>query len=56
MRSIRLIKHEAVPKRGSYEIRFPDGRPSKYVYWDDLEGRRSIRHGVVDAFPCEISP
>jgi hypothetical protein len=48
MPQVRLIKHEAVPKSGSYEIRFPDGRPSRYLYWDDLEGRRSIRHGVVD--------
>jgi hypothetical protein len=25
-----------------YEIRYPDGRPSTYVYWDDNPGRRSI--------------
>jgi hypothetical protein len=37
---VRLIKHEAVPKCGSYEIRYPDGRPSKYFYWDDVPGRR----------------
>jgi hypothetical protein len=37
---VRLIRHEAVPKCGSYEIRFPDGRPSRFVYWDDLPGRR----------------
>jgi hypothetical protein len=35
----RLIKHEAVPKC-SYEVRFTDGRPSSYFYWDDLPGRR----------------
>jgi hypothetical protein len=23
-------RHEAVPKCGSYEVRFSDGRPSKY--------------------------
>jgi hypothetical protein len=40
MPSVRLIKHEAVPHCGSFEIRFPDDRPSKYVYWDDLPGRR----------------
>jgi hypothetical protein len=40
MPAIRLIKHEAVPKCGSFEVRFPDGRPSKYFYWDDLPSRR----------------
>jgi hypothetical protein len=24
---IRIIKHEAVPQCGSFEVRFPDGRP-----------------------------
>jgi hypothetical protein len=38
--TIRLIKHEAVPKCGGYEVRFPDGKPSKYFYWDDIPGRR----------------
>ena len=37
---IRLIKHEAVPKCGSFEVRFSDGRPSHYFYWDDIAGRR----------------
>jgi hypothetical protein len=40
MRTVRLIKHEAVPKCGSYEVRFSDGRPSRYFYWDDIPGRR----------------
>lgn len=31
---------EAVPKCGSFEVRFPDGRPSKYFYWGDLPVRR----------------
>ena len=38
--TIRLIKHEAVPDCGSYEVRFSDGRPSRYFYCDDLPGRR----------------
>jgi hypothetical protein len=38
--TIRLIKHEAVPMCGSYEVRFSDGRPSRYFYWDDEAGRR----------------
>ena len=38
--TIRIIKHEAVPKCGSFEVRFSDGRPSKFFYWDDIPGRR----------------
>ena len=37
---IRIIKHEAVPQTGSFEVRFSDGRPSVYFYWDDIAGRR----------------
>ena len=33
MTSVRLIKHEVVPECGSYEVRFPDDRPSRYFYW-----------------------
>ena len=39
MTQVRLIKHEVVPKCGSYEVRFPDGK-SFYFYWDDEPGRR----------------
>ncbi|GGI26740.1 hypothetical protein GCM10010987_40890 [Bradyrhizobium guangdongense] len=38
--SVRLIKHEAVPDCGSFEVRFADGRPSRYFYWDNLPSRR----------------
>jgi hypothetical protein len=37
---IRIIKHEAVPNCGSFEVRFPDARPSAYFYFDDIPGRR----------------
>ncbi|MBR0855688.1 hypothetical protein [Bradyrhizobium liaoningense] len=37
---ITVKKHEAVRNCGSYEVRFADGRPSVYVYWDDLPSRR----------------
>ncbi|MHC2666978.1 hypothetical protein ACVINX_007763 [Bradyrhizobium diazoefficiens] len=37
---IRLIKHEAVPNCGSFEVRYCDGRPSRYFYWGDLPSRR----------------
>ena len=42
MPRIRILKHEVVPQTGSYEVRFPDGRPSVYHYFDDAPGRRSI--------------
>lgn len=37
---VRIRRHEAVPQTGSYEVRFADGRPSVYFYWDDIAGRR----------------
>jgi len=52
MTDVRLIKHEAVPNCGSYEIRFPDGRPSRFIYWDDLPGRR-MRPDMVDSAVAE---
>jgi hypothetical protein len=36
----RIIKHEAVPDCGSYEVRFGDGRASKFFYWDDQANQR----------------
>jgi hypothetical protein len=47
MSTVRLIKHEAVPKCGSFEVRFSDGRPSKFFYWNDVPGRR-LRLEQVD--------
>ena len=35
---IRIIKHEVVPKCGSYEVWFAGG--SRFFYWDDIAGRR----------------
>ena len=38
---IRIIKHELSRSRcGSFEVCFPDGRPSRYFYWDGERGRR----------------
>jgi len=37
---VRIIKHEAVPLCGSFEVRFPDGRPRRVFYWDDIPDRR----------------
>jgi hypothetical protein len=44
---VRIIKHEAVPNCGSFEVRFADGRPSVYFYWDDIASRR-LRPEQVD--------
>lgn len=45
---IRIIRHEAVPKCGSFEVRFADGRPSRYFYFEDIPGRR-LRSDQVDS-------
>ena len=38
--TIRIIRHEAIPLCGSFEVPFEDGGPSRYFYWDDKTGRR----------------
>jgi len=40
MQSVRLIKHEVVPDTGSFEVRFADGRQSRYFYFEDAPSRR----------------
>ena len=37
---IRIIQHEAVPDTGSFEVRFADGRPSRFFYFDEVLARR----------------
>jgi len=49
MTSVRIIRHEAIPQTGSYEVRFADGRPSIYLYFDDDPGRRSITGTMTGA-------
>lgn len=41
---VRIIPHSptGIPDTGSFEVRFGDGRPSAYFYWDDHPGRRAI--------------
>jgi hypothetical protein len=34
------MKHEAVKDTGSFKVRFQNGRPSKFFYWDDVPSRR----------------
>jgi hypothetical protein len=33
-------QHEVVPQTGSYEVKFTDGRPPRYFYWDHQPSRR----------------
>lgn len=42
MDRIRIIPHspEGILYCGSFEVRFPDGRPSQFYFWDDIPGRR----------------
>ena len=40
IRRIRIIRHSAVLDTGSCEVRFADGRPSGYFFFDDIPGRR----------------
>jgi hypothetical protein len=36
---VRIFKHElARSKCGSFEVRFSDGRPGVFFYWDDVFG------------------
>jgi hypothetical protein len=44
MPNMRLIKHAE-----SYEVRYPDGTPSRYFYFDDNPGRRAINKRMSPA-------
>jgi hypothetical protein len=46
---VHIIKHEGIPQSGSYKVRFTDGRPSVYHYFDDDPGRRSITGKMTGA-------
>ena len=45
--TVRLIRHEAVPGCGSFEVRYSDGRQSRYFYFEDVASRR-LRPEQVD--------
>ena len=38
--TIRIIKHEAVSQTGSFEVKYSDGQPSRYFYFENVPGRR----------------
>jgi hypothetical protein len=40
---VRLMKHEAVPQCGSYEVRFLDGKPSRYGMTSRDAGKSRLR-------------
>jgi len=44
---VRIIMQESVPQCGGFAVRYPDGRPSVYFYWDDLPSRR-LRPETLD--------
>jgi hypothetical protein len=46
---VRIIPHSppGIPDTGSFEVRYADGRPSAYFYWDDNAGRRAISMGMT---------
>ena len=52
---VRIIKHETVPQCGSFEVRFADGRESKFFYWDDLPSRR-LRADILTSEQAREQP
>jgi hypothetical protein len=51
--TVHLRRHEAVPKTGSYEVWYSDGRPSRYFYWDDERVADCDRSRWIARQPCE---
>ena len=54
MASVRLIRHEIIPKCGSFEVR-QYGRPSLCFYWDDDPGRRLDPHTLTSEQALELA-
>ena len=54
MANVRLIKHEAVPDCGSYEVRI-EGRRSRFSYWEDRPSRRLQSEQVIGAQALELA-
>jgi len=54
MASVRLIRHEIVPKCGSFEVR-QYGRPSLYFYWGDDPGSRLDSRALTSEQALELA-
>ena len=54
-KTIRVIKQEAIPQCGSIEVRFSDGRPSRYFYWDNVAGRQPELLTEAQAFEKAVA-
>ena len=54
MTNVRLIKHEAVPKCGSYQVRI-DGLRPRFFYWDDIAARRLRSEQMTGAPALELA-
>lgn len=37
---VRIVRHSVIDDCGSFEVRYSDGRPSVYFYWEDIPSRR----------------
>ena len=49
----KSVELPAVPRCGSYEVRYADGQPSQYFYWDDEASRRLRPELLTGARPCK---
>jgi hypothetical protein len=54
MPCVRLIKHEAGPKCGSYEVPI-EGTRSRFFYWDDMPGWRMRLEQMTGAQALELA-
>jgi hypothetical protein len=54
MTSVRLIRHEAVPRCGSYEVRV-DGLRSRFFYFEDDPSRRLRPDQMTRAQALELA-
>jgi hypothetical protein len=52
---IRIIRHEIASLK-TWHLRFPDGRPSSYFYFDDHPGRRAIAGNLVNSKRASTTP
>lgn len=54
---IRIIPKspEGILYCGSFEVRFPDGRPSAWFYWDDVAGRRLRTEAMTQEQALEVA-